>query len=235
MKKPLDVLLVEHDPISLLLESKFVSKADGFRLCGKASSLNGLEKTLASPEHHHDIAILNPFLPFDILPEAVHLLRLNERKSEIILVSPCSASSHIFSAFLMGAFDYILKPFTWARFRSSLLACGKYLRSIEPLPSRISQPDIDSLLERRGTFPSSPLLFQPQSKAPDNNKLVQILHVLAAAESPLPLDEVARRTSFSRTTTWRCLHYLSGTGFIDREQLYKGNGRPSLLFSLVYR
>ncbi len=228
MEKETNVLIVEQEPMLLLLESECIAKTEGFRLYGIFPSISDLSQRLASPRHSHDIVILNPYPSFDIFSRTLDTLRKEYRGVEIIAVSRSVQSSFISTAYLHGVFDYILAPFSLPRLRTSLIDCRRYLQYLASLPTSLEQKHVDALLERRRAPTGHS--FQIPSKTPEKQRLSEILSILAENETPLPLAEIARRSSLSRSSVWRCLRYLEEAGFIGSRQAYKGVGRPSVNF-----
>ncbi len=211
----------------LLLESECIARMEGFAVRGNVSTLPALKKHLLSPRCGYDIVLLNPFLPFDALSQALDALR--SRGGAVIVVSRCSRSAFIATAYLYGAFDYILAPFDPYRLQASLLECRRYIRRLASLPASATQRQIDALLERRKAV-AAPASFGSPPKTPDHHRLVETMRILSEAETPLSLAEVVRKSSMSRSSVWRCLRHLEANGFIGSRQEYKGVGRPSIHF-----
>lgn len=217
----------------LRLEREFVQKTEGFSVSGEVSSLDVLKHVLAMPGLRHDIVILNPFPSLNTLEQTMNLIRSAKGRKEVIIVSSCAEFSFISSAYLLGIFDYILTPFAFSRFQSSLLDCKNFLRTLDAFPAKITQKKLDELLERRK--PSVCRSFRTLPKSPDEKQLAIIMHILCKAGHPLKAAEIAQQTGLSRTTIWRYLRYLTKTEFITSKQkrTHPGPGRPTLLFSLL--
>jgi len=228
MKQPVRVLVAAHDHMLRQCSGECVKQMDGFAHAGYARSIEELRRILSAPEYRHDIALLDPFLPFDALNAATGLLRRHKRLREVIVVSRCAEKSFISTAYRLGIFDYIIAPFSPARLRTSLLECRERLLFLSSLPSSLTQNHVDALLHQIKQPLAKP--FHSARKIPDQQRLLRIMNALAEAASPLPLDEIVRRTKMSRSTTWRCLHYLEENAFIGSRRHHEGRGRPSVVF-----
>ncbi len=228
MKQPVRVLVVTHDHMLRRYSGECIKEMEGFARAGFARSIEELERILSAPEYGHDIALLDPFLPFDALDTAIGLLRRHKRPREIIVVSRCAEKSFISTAHRLGVFDYIIAPFSPSRLRTSLLECRERLLFLSSLPPSLTQNHVDALLYQRKQPLAKP--FHSARKIPDPQRLLRIMNALAEASSPLSLDEIVRRTKISRSTTWRCLRHLEENGFIGSRRHHEGLGRPSVRF-----
>ncbi len=233
MKKKISVLVVERDPMLLLLESDFVERIGSFRVCGRATSLHELEQFFRFSSKTPELVLLEPFLPYNSLSKAMRLLRSTERRAEVIVVSLCSESSVVAEAFSMGIFDYIVKPFEIERFRRSMLGFERYFSGLSALPDDMSQERFDRLFRRRAMTEEP--LFRDPPKNLNRETAMRVLDVLYRTSKPLSAVEVADDSKLSRSTARRYLIYLAEEGLIGCEEEQGVTGRPRIRYFPLLR
>ena len=237
MKKKISVLVVEHDPMLLYLESTFINSMRNFRVCGRASSLHELEQYLRYTPEFPDLVVMEPFLPFNSMVKAMDLLRPRAGspafRSEIIVVSRCPDRSVVEESCSFGLFDDIIKPFVVERFRQSLCLFETYFSRIVSLPEEIDQEQLDRVFRR--CAPSSEKYFRDLPKNMNRETALCIVRALHEGGQPLSAEEVAQKCGLSKTTTWRYLSYMVEAGVIAKRDDQGSTGRPLVRYFPVVK
>ena len=237
MKKKISVLIIEHDPMLMHLESAFIDSMGNFRVCGRASTLHGLEQYLRYAPEFPDLVVMEPFLPFNSMVKAMDLLRPRSQYpvflNEIIVVSRCPDRSVIEEACAFGLFDYIIKPFPVERFRRSLCLFETYFSRLASLPEVVDQEQLDRIFRR--SAPSREKYFHDLPKNMNRETVLCSVRALYEGEAALSAEEVAVKCGLSKSTTWRYLSYLAETGVVARRDDQGSTGRPLVRYFPVVK
>lgn len=221
------VLLVEDDPMVQEIQRRFISNVDGF--CVAASAGTGAEALALLGKTPVDLVILDIFMPEMDGVELLHRVREKGKKVDVIIVSASQEAETIHDVLRFGAFDYLVKPFTFERFRMALESYRGFFSKVKREPRAFTQGEIDEMFRRRQKADprdSLPKGLQPQ-------KLGIIIGLLRQSRVPLSADEVALLAATSRVTARRYLEYLVSIDRAVVEPLYREVGRPVNRFRLI--
>jgi len=218
--RPIYVFIVEDDPMVMEIHKRFIHSTDGFIIGGTAS--DGLEAIdlLEECSTSVDLVILDIYMPELDGIETMRKIRQARKNVDIIIISAAHEAEIVKKVIRFGAFDYIVKPFTYERFKQSLESFRFYFeKSMSP---DLSQEDIDSLFSIKKSGGQSRIL--PKGLNPF--KLKNIIQLLKERDNPLSADEAAELAGVSRVTARRYLEYLVSSGKAVMEPCYGEVGRP---------
>jgi two-component system response regulator DctR len=218
----INVLIVEDDPMVVEVNSGFLEKIPPFKLCGTAATAEEAEKKIA--ELKPNLILLDMFLPDRSGLEVLKLMREQELKSDVIVITAARDTATIHEVFRLGATDYLVKPFRFERFKSAL---ESYLKMWKKLSSSrtLNQDDIDDFKQVREDAEELP-------KGLSETTLRQIVLALIEEDKPVTAEELASMLGMARVTVRRYLEYLQQSGKIKVEIKYGSVGRPSHYYSI---
>jgi response regulator of citrate/malate metabolism len=221
----LKVLIVEDDVNVSRLHVKFTEKMDGFEVIGIANDLDDAFDMveLFKP----DLILLDIFFPFGSGLDFLRDIRGKGSQADVILITAAREAQSIQEAMHGGAFDYIVKPVIFERFKKSLQRFSDYRRELGQ-DTAFDQGCIDHLLDRgieTGKFKSE------LPKGIDSLTLEKVVNVLDNSSDSLTAEEVAHRIGASRNTGRRYLEYLVSIGSLKVDIDYGTIGRPEKKFS----
>ncbi|CCQ97448.1 putative C4-dicarboxylate response regulator DctR [[Clostridium] ultunense Esp] len=210
------ILLVEDDPMVLEINRSMVQKIPGFLITGTAN--NGVKALQLIPSLKPDLLLLDIFMPEQDGLKTLKKIRQGNPSPDVILITAAEESRFIHEALQNGAFDYIIKPFTYERLKQALLKYREYrkLRSHK----KVSQEELDRLLF------SSVKKEEELPKGLTPLTLYQIRSFLAQQRKSLSAEEVAQAIGIARVTARRYLDYLVQQGDVELEIQYGSVGRP---------
>jgi two-component system response regulator DctR len=221
------VLIVEDDPMVMEIHKRFVLSSKGYSIAGTVgdglSAISFLEKN----ENTVDLVILDIFMPELDGVETLRKIRQTRKNVDVIIVSAAHEADTVRKVIRHGAFDYIVKPFTYERFRKAMEAFRVY--HCRAIPDNLSQDDIDSILSMRRNGRKSAGL----PKGLCSGKLDRIRAIMKSGENSLSADEMAELAGVSRVTARRYLEYLVSSGIAVVEQCYGEVGRPVNRYRLI--
>lgn len=221
------VIIVEDDPMVAAINRQYLASDPHFQLDQCFS--NGADALAYLKEHPADLGIIDYYMPVMNGNEFLHALHVNHLHLSIIMITAASSAEEVTKVLSQGVLDYIVKPFTFDRFRQALQKF-LHLRSYSREESEhLSQDQIDRMLSGR-----SPL----DGPAPDNGVKgiqAQTLDMLRTwlgehPDSYLTSDEVAKQVHLSRITVRRYLSHLLENHEIISRMDYSTGGRPSLRY-----
>lgn len=224
----ISVLIVEDDPMVMEIHKRFVTSMEGYSVAGTAC--DGLQAISFLEENESDVnlVILDIFMPELNGIETLRKVRQARKNVDIIIVSAAHEAETVKKVIRYGAFDYIVKPFTYERFKKALDSFRKYHR--KAMSSDLSQEDIDSIFSMRredGKHKTLP-------KGLNSQKLEKITSLMKGKGVPLSADESAELAGVSRVTARRYLEYLVASGRAVMEPCYREIGRPVNKYKLLH-
>lgn len=222
------IIIVEDDPMVSSINEQYLKQNHDFTLDG--SFTNGRDALEFLETHEVDLAIVDSYMP--IMDGMTFLREVRARKIPltIIMITAANAPREIEDALHLGVVDYIIKPFTYDRFRAAI---GRFVQAKQALEGEgsIDQDTLDKMfhagLETDKDTDSQVKGIQPQT-------LDKIERYLAGqGEAFLSCDEIASATTLSRITVRRYLNYLLESGRITSRIDYSTGGRPSIRYRML--
>ena len=222
------VLIVDDDYRVAHAHARCVADTDGYSVVGEAHSGAVAVELIASAAPH--LLLLDMYLPDCTGLELVRRLSATtEQIPDFLLLTAARDIESIRTAMQLGAFYYLVKPFTVAALREQLEAYSAWMERISQAPEG-DQQDIDALYRLRGAptravTPGRPL--EPTT--------TRVLEIIMSASTPLGSAKVAEILGASRPTAQRHLAELVKNQLIDLELTYGTTGRPQHRYSRRHR
>lgn len=215
---PINVLIVEDDPMVIEVNRGFVNAVPGFRVAGVART--GREAIELIEELKPDLVLLDIYLPdVDGVTTLTEIRRLGI-PVDVIMVTAAQEAEIIKNVFRYGAIDYIVKPFKLSRLKAAL-NCYAAVHGRFDQQSLMNQDEIDSLSLSRGHQ-----VEEGVPKGLNEITLKQVYLYLLKEVAALSAEEVAEGVGLARVTARRYLDYLEKTGKVVLELQYGSVGRP---------
>ena len=217
----LEALIAEADPMLRSLYAEYLSRTRGYCLGGYAASGPDLFRILQV--RRPALVLLDLFLPGFEGQEGLRRSRTEAARVDYIILSEGDDPDTVRGALCLGAFDYLIKPFTFDRFQSALEAYGNYYWGLTGRKTPWRQADLDKILHRRGSGREQERGIPKGLQEP---VLREVLRVLQDESHPLTAMEMGERLRLSRSTARRYLEFLVETELVRVEHAYKEIGRP---------
>ena len=216
------VLVVEDDAVAADAHATYVGRVDGFELAGVARSGREALRFLAA-DPRVDLLLLDLHLPDGFGLDLLLQVRAAGHAADAIAVTSARDVAAVRRAVSQGVVLYLLKPFSFATFRSKLRQYADYRARLEAAPVQVAQHEVDLAFDALRPRAEGEL---PKGVAAES--LRHVSQALRAADRPLSATEVAAQLGVSRVTARRYLEHLSEMGAVARSQRYGGQGRPEL-------
>ncbi len=217
------VLIVEDDPMVSMINEQYVNRNKDFRVVGTCRDGKSALEYLESNDV--DLVVLDVYMPLMDGFETLRQIRKNKKSVDIIMVTAANDCASLEEALHLGAVDYLVKPFTYDRFR---IALDKYVSQVAALRDldTLSQKNIDYIIEN--AHKKSDELYP---KGIQEKTLQTILDEMKKNPSNwVTGDELAERIGLTGVTVRRYLNYLAEKGILHSDIDYETGGRPCMKY-----
>ena len=220
------VLIVEDDPMVAMINEQYIGRNRQFRVAGKCrdgrSALEFLEREAV------DLLVLDVFMPQMDGFETLRQIRRRQIPVDVIMVTAANDRESLEEALHLGIIDYLVKPFTFERFR---MALEKFIAQTDALGAlgTLNQQSIDFIIDnsRKKSEALHPKGIQ--------EKTLQMIaeHLRANPDVWLTGDDIADAVGLTGVTVRRYMNYLAETGTVTAEMDYETGGRPCMRYRLA--
>jgi len=217
------VLIVEDDPMVAQLNKNYVNSIEDFKVTAIAG--NGEEALEIIKTQEFDLIILDIYMPKVDGLKLMKAIREKQLMLDIILVTAAKEVENIDEVLKLGAIDYLIKPFSYKRFKKSLL---NYKERYLLLKNKkiIQQQDIDLIID----FNSKPMQQELQ-KGLNEKTLNRIRNFIKNYnKESFTCDEISLKLGISNVTLRRYLEHLSQRNEVKIEIEYGNVGRPCYVY-----
>ena len=213
-----NVLIVEDDPMVAMINEQYVNRHKDFKVVGKCK--DGELALSYIQENPVDLIILDVFMPRMNGFETLRELRKEHESVDVIMVTAANDRESLEEALHLGIVDYLVKPFTFDRFKIALdkfISQKKLLQDFDTL----NQSNIDFIIDK--TKKTSQEVFP---KGIQDKTLQAILSCLKNNRSKeITSDFISEQTGLTDVTVRRYMSYLEENGTVIGELNYETGGR----------
>ncbi len=225
--QPIQVLLVEDDPMVRQVNRQFIEQVQGFLMIGTAK--NGIEGIQQIKQLKPDLVFMDIFMPEQDGIETLKKIREKDFKVDVIAVTAANDMKTIQKMLQLGVFDYIMKPFSFERMKHTLENYRQFKTKINE-KNEMTQKELDLLLHHQQT-PASIDIKLP--KGLNASTLEKIVTFIGIQEHSVSAEEVANGVGLARVTARRYLDYLEKQNKVKIDIQYGGVGRPVNQYRLI--
>ncbi len=223
------VMIVEDDPMVSDINKQFLLKVGDFNVCGITGNIE--EAKVLALEKRPRLVLLDIFLPGGSGLEFLKWLRMEDIECDVILITADKSCEALQQSLRYGAVDYLIKPFTFERFKEALL---KYRKRIEKVSNafELQQDTIDKyILNSNSTHQEKQ--EGELIKGLNRNTYEQIWdYIKESSAEEFTAEEVADGLGMARVTVRRYLEYMTKEHKLFLEMEYGKVGRPSHIYKL---
>ena len=220
-----NVLIVEDDPMVAMINEQYIRYNKQFNIVGKCkdgrSALEFLEKNSI------DLLILDVFMPYMDGFETLRQIRKKQIVVDVIMVTAANDRESLEEALHLGVIDYLVKPFTFERFRMALEKFIMQTGALKQLET-LNQKNIDFIIEQ-----SRKKREEIRPKGIQDKTLQVILeHLRECEDAWMTGDSIAESVGLTGVTVRRYMNYLTEIGMVTSEMNYGTGGRPCMLYRI---
>lgn len=217
------VLVVEDEEVAAQAHASYVDRVDGFEVAGVARSGNEALRQLSN-DPGIDLVLLDMHLPDGHGLVLLQRMRAAGHPCDVIAVTSARDLDVVRRAVSQGVVQYLLKPFTFAAFRTKLEQYAAYRSRLGETREEVVQEEVDRLLGLLRAGPGT----TPLPKGMSAETLREVTDVLRTSGAGLSATEVGAAIGASRVTARRYLEHLADQALLERRQRYGGGGRPEV-------
>lgn len=216
------VLVVDDDYHVAHTHALSVATLDGYSVVGEANSAAAALDLIATQQPN--LLLLDMYLPdFSGLELVRRLSAAGPRIPDFLLLTAARDIESVRTAMQLGAFYYLVKPFTFAALREQLQAYSAWVQRLSQAPEA-DQESIDALYRLRGGQPD--VLKAATNARPLEPTMAKVLDIVTSAATPVSAVDVAEALGASRPTAQRCLAELVRSRLVELDLAYGTTGRP---------
>lgn len=219
-----DVVIVEDEPYLAGLHRDFIEQNFALRVVGIAGTLEQARVLLE--QHQPRLVLLDNYLPDGQGVELIDSELLRRFDCSVIFITAASDMQTCSHAMRSGAFDYIIKPVSFHRLRSSL---ERFIQLVETL-RHVKVVD-QTALDRLFNLPAITATSTPSTKGIEPSTLERVQRIfIEKPDTTWSVEQVVENVGISKTTCRRYLEYCVEMGFILVEMQYGNIGHPRRLY-----
>ena len=216
------IMIVEDDPMVAMINEQFVNRCGDFSVSYKCN--NGEDALAILERESLDLVIMDVYMPRLDGIETLKKIREKDIPVSVIMVTAANDNSTVEETVRLGAIDYLVKPFTFDRFKQALekFRSGKQVLDAD---RTLDQKNIDILLG------NAPAVRQEQEpKGIQDKTRERLMDCLAVSGEWLTGEEISEKTELSVVTVRKYMNYLVDTGEVQGRMNYETGGRPCMLY-----
>lgn len=217
-------MIIEDDPMVREINSKFLNKISGFSLLKAAGNLTEAKKYMLLRKP--DLILLDVFLPKENGIDFLKWLRNEEIDVDVILITADKTSERVQEAFRYGAVDYLIKPFTFERFKEALMQFKERHYEFKK-GNELEQTDLDKLISTAAAVQENESLAKGLNKYTYRSIWEEIQR---RGFEYFTAEELSEELKIARVTVRRYLEYMEKEGLLDKLVEYGKVGRPQHKF-----
>ncbi|MDM5153371.1 response regulator [Bacillus sp. DX1.1] len=216
------VLIVEDDPMVAMLNKHYLEQVGGFELVHVANSVKEAVEILEKSPI--DFILLDIFMPGDTGFELLMHIRNQEKEIDVMMISAVHDMGSIKKALQYGVVDYLIKPFTFERFKEALTVYREKFTFMKA-QQNINQSELDALILQKEKVESHVNKELPKGLTKQTLQLIWKQIELLRGQA-FTTDEMAQLVGISRVSIRKYVLFLTEIGALENEMVYQHVGRP---------
>lgn len=223
----IQVMIAEDDPMVREINSRFLERVEGFNLYKSVSNLKEAKKYILDKKP--DLILLDVYLPKENGIDLLKWIRNQEIEIDIILITADKSIKRIEEAFRYGVVDYLIKPFSFKRFKEALIQFkDRYYQFREN--EVIEQSDLDKLISSSHSFQN----HEEFAKGLNKYTYEAIWREIEKNSSEdFTSEGLAEKLGIARVTVRRYLEYMGTENKVEKLVEYGKVGRPQYKYHKI--
>ncbi len=219
-------VIVEDDPMVAQINRQYILQMENCCVDGIFS--NGQDALDFFRTNTINLAILDIYMPGINGTSLLRKMRAEGIKCAVIIITAATEMTTVHDALRLGVIDYLIKPYTFARFKDAIQKYNIRMNIISST-KKADQSVVDQLLHNSLSDSTNDLI-----KGLNHKTLEFILTYLQnhAAEKHT-CESLSNDSNLSKVTIRRYLNYLIENGQVISSIDYETGGRPRVLYHLV--
>lgn len=220
------VMVVEDDPMVMDITCRYIESVPGFRICAKAAS--GVEAMKLISQKTIDFIVLDIYMPIMNGMEFLTKVRSMGLTVDVLFLTADNNMGMISSALKLGAVDYLIKPFSYERFRAALESYEKRYRMFQE-QKQVTQEQLDGMFKAETGTADKQIQKGIHAKTLENIRE----YIKNSPHEQLSQHEIAEALLLSKVTVRRYMEYLVAANEVVLHIEYGSVGRPAYLYRKI--
>jgi len=224
----LTIVIAEDDPKISEIQSRFIEKIEGFEVVGIGNTIAESEEII--DVFQPDLVLLDVFFPDGNGVDLMWKIRRLYKNIDVIFITAAKEVETLQDAIRGGAFDYVLKPMTFSRFRLTLEKFSEHRNKLKKITS-LDQTHVDQIIHPVQESVQTDARMPKSINALTLEKVED--EVRKIDSDGLNAEVMGLNVGISRTTARRYLEFLVSRGAVKPSLVYGSVGRPERLYFRV--
>jgi len=223
----IEVIIAEDDPMVREINSRFLERVEGFVLYKAVSNINDVKKLISIKKP--DLILLDVYLPKENGIDLLKWIREQEIDIDIILITADKSIKRVQEAFRYGVLDYLIKPFSFKRFKEALIQFKDRYYQFQR-NNEIEQKDLDKIIS------SSDVSQNEDDFAKGLNKYTYRTiwgEIEKKSYKDFTAEGLAEKLGIARVTVRRYLEYMEKENNVEKLVEYGKVGRPKYKYHKI--
>ena len=225
----LTILIVEDDPMVSSINKQYLMRIINPENLTVYQTATAKKALAITKKINPDLILLDVYLPKTSGTELLEQFIQHNLHPNVIMLSAAKDSTNINMALKYGVLDYLLKPFSFKRFKEAIEHFLKYNEVLQK-NNTVSQGELDHIFITQDMNNLNDETGLP--KGLSDFSLTKIKTAISQLAGEFSNQDVARQSKLSRITTKKYLDYLERTGKLSTKVHYLKVGRPIKIYKL---
>jgi response regulator of citrate/malate metabolism len=221
-------MIVEDDFMVARINRDLTHQISGFKVVRIAGTAG--EALAALAQDAVDLIVLDVYLPDRTGVELLKTLRRESLPVDVVMITAAHDAPTVEESMRYGIFDYIIKPFSFNRYKACLVNYQKQKAAILRQKT-LSQERVNEFTGFRDASPGRNGL----PKGIQEQTLRRIEEAVGQLAAGFSIDDLLARLPLSRATVRRYLEFLTDRGTLEKSLAYRKIGRPTALYARTGR
>ncbi|MDT2732570.1 response regulator [Streptococcus parauberis] len=223
----MNVLIIEDDPMVDFIHRNYLEKVNKFQIILSSDSISDALNKL---DHYNiNLILLDIHIKEGNGIQFLENLRLKHHNCEVIIISAVNDGKIVKSGFHFGIVDYLIKPFTFERFESSITS---FLDRKKQLNQHIiNQNQIDKLKNGQNNKQKQDNIFLEKGLSESTYNLV--LSTISTLNREFTIQKLTDATNLSHVSVRKYVAFMEENEIIEAKQIYTKVGRPYKIFQRI--
>ncbi len=217
----MNILIVEDDPMVGDINSRFASRLPFVEKVSLADSLEKAREMLDTESF--DLMLLDVYFPTGRGPDLLQWVRSRKIGIDVIFITADKSPATVERALHLGAADYLVKPFTFARFKKAVEDVRERMGGVDRQQD-FDQESLDQVF-RKSSNTENPLPEELDKGMSYKTYELVRKEVLGVSEA-FTAEQMGERLGIARVTIRRYLDFMEKQELLEVELRYGKIGRP---------
>ncbi len=223
------VMVVEDDPMVMNYNCRFIETMDGFQVAAQARNGAEAKDIIDDPDNDVDLVILDIFMPLMNGLEFLTAVRSEGNLVDVIFLTAANDTAMINRAMKLGLFDYLIKPFSYARFKEALENYRQFRETLHSSDTT-TQEKLDAFIKSMPNSESARVI-----KGLHKETLARVRdYIDRCKDVTITQQELADALKLSKVTVRRYMEHLVSLNEVEMHIEYGSVGRPGHSYRKVF-